>query len=105
MVPHFIYLPTDRVELEYLLRHVLLPVVSVDHRVDLERHLVQLAPLLYPLERLDVVNSILMPAYFDVGLLVETVTRYGQNVQVLPCVIKTWVMEFSLQMLLCVTYA
>ena len=88
LVWYFVYLPTNGVELEYFLCHVLLPVVSVDHCVDLECHLIWLAPFLYPQERLDVVNTILVPPYFNVGLLVETVAWYSKNVQVVPWVIR-----------------
>ena len=78
---HCRYLPADRAELGDTLCHVLVHVEGVDDRVELERHLVLLAPVADLVEVVEVALPALSPADQLVGRFVETVTWDGQNVQ------------------------
>lgn len=75
------YLPADWAELGDALSHVLVHVEGVDDRVELERHLVLLAPVADLVEVVEVALPALSPADQLVCRFVETVTRDGQDVQ------------------------
>lgn len=78
-----VYLPSDRVQIFYLLTHVLPPVVSIHDCVDLEGHLVCHTPLPHSMETVQVVLVALPPSDHYVGVLIKAVTRNGKDVQVL----------------------
>lgn len=80
--PSCSYLPAAGAELGDALRHVFIHVEGVDDRVDLERHLVLLAPGADLVQVLQVALPALSSADQLIGRLVEAVTRDGQDVQV-----------------------
>ena len=67
-------LPSHRIGVQYLLRHVLFPVEGVHHSVDLEGHLVGVAPLLDPQYRVHMVGVSLTSSYLNVGCFIKAVT-------------------------------
>lgn len=77
------HLPAHRVQLGDVLRHVLVHVEGVDDGVDLESHLILLAPAADFVEVLQVALPALSSANQLVGGLVEAVARDGQDVQIL----------------------
>lgn len=70
----FIYLPTNRIQFQYLLTHVLLQVVSVHDSVHFERHLVVPTPLSHPHQGAQVVLAALLPPDVCIGTFIEAVT-------------------------------
>lgn len=74
------YLPAHWVKAINGFCHVFINVESVDNRVNLEGHLVLLAPAADLVEVVEVAFPALSPADQLVGFLIETVTRDGQDV-------------------------
>lgn len=65
-----------------MLRHVFVTVERVDDRVDFEGHLVLLAPVANLVEVVNVALPALSSANQLVSCFIKTVTRDGQDVQI-----------------------
>ena len=86
VIPQSAHLPSHWIQLSDFLAHVLLPVVGVDDRVDLEGYPVGAAPLPDDVEGVKVVRRPLTSTNLHVSDLTEAVTRDGEDIQVLPCI-------------------